>query len=192
MSSQNKVKTMTVAALLCAIGIMIPMYMPIKLIIEPASFTLASHVAIFIAMFISPIVGAFVVLGTAFGFLLAGFPPVVVLRAFSQVIFITIGALLLKKNNNLLLSYKTMIPFAVIISVIHALGEVGAALLYYSFNTPSNSIMNTMIYLVGIGTFVHSLVDFTIALLIWKPIQHVINIPANAKVKSGKKVNLKY
>lgn len=192
MSSQNKVKTMTVAALLCAIGIMIPMYMPIRLVIEPASFTLASHVAIIIAMFISPTVGIFVVLGTAFGFLISGFPPVIVFRAFSQVIFITIGALLLKKNNNLLLSYKTMIPFAVIISVIHALGEVGAALLFYSFNTPSGSIINTLIYLVGIGTFVHSLVDFTIALLIWKPIQHVINIPANAKVKSGKKVKLNY
>ena len=49
------------------------------------SFTLGSHVAIFIAMFISPAVALTVELGATLGFLLAGFPPVVVLRALSQV-----------------------------------------------------------------------------------------------------------
>jgi niacin transporter len=59
MNNNNKVKTMTIAALLSAIGIIIPMFSPIKLVIEPASFTFASHVPIFIAMFISPVVAIF-------------------------------------------------------------------------------------------------------------------------------------
>lgn len=37
-------------------------------------------------------------LGATLGFLLAGFPPVVVLRALSQVVFVAIGAFLLAKN----------------------------------------------------------------------------------------------
>ncbi len=186
MSSQNKVKTMTAAALLCAVGILIPMYSPIKILIEPASFTLGSHIAIMIAMFISPTVGIFVALGTSFGFLLSGFPLVVIMRAFSQIIFITIGALILKKNNNILLSFKSMIPFVVIISIIHALGEVCASLLFYTFNTQTPLIMKNLILLVGFGTFVHSIIDFSIAYVIWKPLQYVINIPANAKIRSNK------
>jgi len=187
MSSQNKVKTMTVAALLCAIGIVIPMYSPIKIIVDPASFTLASHVAIFIAMFISPTVGIFVAFGTAFGFLLGGFPIVIVFRAFSQIIFIAIGALILKKNNSILLSLKSLIPFVVFISIIHALGELVAVYMYYSFNAPNNVLTNSILYLVGVGTFIHSLVDFTIAYLVWKPIQSVVHIPANAKIRTSSK-----
>ncbi len=186
MSSQNKVKTMTIAALLCAVGIVIPMYSPIKILLDPASFTLASHVAIFIAMFISPAVGIFVAFGTAFGFLLSGYPIVIVFRAFSQIIFVAVGAYLLKKNNNILLSPTTMVPFAIIISIIHALGEIGSVLLYYCFNAPVNNMTNFIIYLVGLGTFIHSLIDFTIAFLIWKPLQIVIKVPANAKIRTKK------
>jgi len=184
MSSLNKIKTMTVAALLCAIGIVIPFYSPFKIIIDPMSFTLASHVAIFIAMFISPVVGIFVAFGTAFGFLIGGYQIIIVFRAFSQIIFILIGALILKKYNNILLSLKSLIPFVVFISIIHALGELAAVYVYYSFNAPSNVLTNTIIYLVGFGTFVHSLVDFTIAYLVWKPIQFVVSIPANAKIRT--------
>ena len=61
-----KIKTNTfqlaLAGMLIAIGIVIPMFSPIKIIIEPASFTLASHVPVFIAMFISPMMAAAVAL----------------------------------------------------------------------------------------------------------------------------------
>ena len=42
MKRDTKLQTMVVAALLCAIGIVIPMFAP-KIVLEPASFTLASH-----------------------------------------------------------------------------------------------------------------------------------------------------
>ena len=51
-----RIQRMCVAALLCAIAILIPMISPVKIQLGPMSFTLGSHVAIFIAMFISPAV----------------------------------------------------------------------------------------------------------------------------------------
>ena len=65
----NSVKRLTISALLIAMGIIIPMVMP-RITIGPASFTLASHVPVFIAMFISPVVAIAVSLGTGFGFLI--------------------------------------------------------------------------------------------------------------------------
>jgi niacin transporter len=72
---------MCAAALLIAIGFVIPVFSPVKILLEPASYTLASHVSIFIAMFISPFIAVVVSLGTTLGFLVGGFPPVIVLRA---------------------------------------------------------------------------------------------------------------
>ena len=184
MNSSNKVKIMTTAALLCAIGIAIPMYSPFKIVIEPASFTLASHVAVIIAMFISPTVGIFVALGTSFGFLLGPFPIVVVLRALSHVVFVALGAFLLKKKPNLLLSYKTMLPFALLITLVHAVCEVIVSSAFYFSGSVTNSYLVSVIGLVGVGTLVHGMFDFFIAVLVWKPIQIVISIPANARIKA--------
>ena len=49
---KKSVRSLTISALLIAMGVIIPMVMP-KIMIPPASFTLASHVPIFIAMFFS-------------------------------------------------------------------------------------------------------------------------------------------
>ena len=180
-NTSNKVKIMTVAALLSALGIAIPMFAP-KIIIEPASFTLASHVAVFIAMFISPVVAITVALISGIGFFIAGFPLVVVLRALTHLIFASLGAFILKKNNNILLSPKTSVPFAVLISLIHAIAEVSIVSLYY-FGTGAAINSYYIFVLVGIGTLVHSLVDFSIAGFVWVPLQHVLTIPANAKIR---------
>jgi niacin transporter len=184
-SISTKVKLMTVAALLCAIGIMIPLVAP-KIIIEPASFTLGSHVAVFIAMFISPVVAISVALITSFGFLLSGFPIVVVLRALSHLIFATIGAYYLKKHGNTLLSLKHSVVFSVVISIIHALAEVAIVSVYYWGGSipSSNGYLISVIVLVGVGTFIHSLIDFSMAVFVWKPLQYVIHVPANAKIRT--------
>ena len=55
MKPKKRIQEMTFAALLTAIAILIPSIMPIKLIIPPASYTLGSHVPIFLAMFIGSI-----------------------------------------------------------------------------------------------------------------------------------------
>ena len=65
---KHSVRHLTIAALLIGMGIVIPMVMP-KIVIGPASFTLASHVPLFVAMFFSPGMAIAVALGTTFGFL---------------------------------------------------------------------------------------------------------------------------
>ena len=163
---------MTLSAMLCAIGIIIPMFSPLKVIIEPASFTLASHVAIMIAMFISPQAGIAVTLGTTLGFFLGGFPPVVVLRALSQIIFITIGAIILKKKPETMKNLGTMILFCISIGVIHAVAEVLVSMPFYFANGFTDAAVSGFLYsvfiLVGIGTLIHSCVDFTISVVIYK------------------------
>ena len=67
MKSKN-INQLVLAGVLCGIGIVVPMLMP-KIVIGPMSFTLASHVAIFIAMFISPKLAAVVCLERRWAFL---------------------------------------------------------------------------------------------------------------------------
>lgn len=182
MSNTNiKVKTMTIAALLSAIGIIIPLYSPLKIYIEPASFTFASHVPIFIAMFISPTTAAFTSIVTAIGFFIA-LTPVVGFRALSHLVFAFIGAWLLKKKNNLLLSYKSSIPFVLGLSLIHAVCEVIVSTIFY-FNGQSVSYVYNILILVGVGTVIHSTVDFIMATIIWAPIQKIISVPSNARIR---------
>lgn len=177
MNSHMRLYRMVVAALLCAIGIIIPMFMPppLKITLEPASFTLASHVAIFIAMFISPTVAVSVSLGTTLGFFLGGFPIVVVMRALSQVIFVTIGALWLKKHPYTLLSVGSNIAFNFVMALIHAGCEVLVVIPFYFSNTLAKGyyakgFVVAVILLVGVGTIIHSSIDFYISLLLWKAI----------------------
>lgn len=187
-NQMNKVKTMTIAALLCAVGILIPMTFP-KIQIGPASFTLASHVPIYIAMFISPTVAVSVAVITGFGFLFAGFIPVIVLRAFSHLIFVLIGSYLLKKNGTLLNNFKTASLYYLGISFIHAIAEVIVVSFFYFGGKVSaayleNGYVLSVLVLVGFGGLIHSMVDLSIATFVWKPIQQVVSIPASVKIRS--------
>ena len=85
MNTHKKIQTLSIAALLIAVGTVIPLFMP-KIIIGPMSFTLASHVAVMIALFISPAVAIAVSLGTTLGFMIAGFPFVVVMAKYIKKI----------------------------------------------------------------------------------------------------------
>lgn len=177
---------MVISALLCALGILIPMVMP-KIEIGPMSFTLASHVPSFIAMFISLPVAIAVSLVTTVGFFFAGFPVIVVLRALSHIVFVVVGALLLKKNGKLTASFKTGIPFGLLLAVIHGVLEVIVVTFFYFGGALGDSFYQngfamSVLVLVGVGTIVHSMVDYAIAVLIWKPCQHVVRIPVYAKV----------
>ena len=64
---RHQTKSLAFTAILVAFGILIPLVMPVKVVIGPASFTLASHVPVFMAMFISPQVAVLVALGTSLG-----------------------------------------------------------------------------------------------------------------------------
>ncbi|MGL6104960.1 hypothetical protein [Romboutsia sp.] len=172
MNSKLSTKAIIISALLCAIGIIIPMFSPIKFILEPASFTLASHVAIFIAMFISPGTALFVTIGTTVGFFMGGFPIVVVLRALSHVVFVSIGAFYLKGNKNKIKSIKSSLVFSSMIGIIHGICEVLVVMPFYFGTSLSEGyydkgFLGAVVGLVGIGTAIHSMLDFGLAVYIW-------------------------
>ena len=170
MQSKTNTFNLALTGMLIAVGIVIPLFSPVKIILEPASFTLASHVAIFIAMFISPAMAVAVSLGTTLGFFLAGFPLTVVLRALTHVIFALAGAIYLKKHDN-----------APIQSVRSSLGfsfEVLVVLPFYLNGSMPQAnyekgFFVSIFLLVGVGSVIHSMVDMCISIWLYKPISSV-------------------
>ena len=187
MSSQ-KLYRMVVAALLCAVGILIPMFSPIKIRLDPASFTLASHVALFLAMFVSPGVAVAVELGTTVGFLLAGFPPAVVLRALVQILFVVVGAYVLARKPGTLNSFAGMSVWVLGTGLLHAVAEALVSTWFYFGGSidQSKGFFTTIILLVGVGTLAHHIVDFAISYIIWRPISKIIRIPASVHFGKAK------
>lgn len=192
MSRENKLQTMVIAALLCAVGIVIPVFCP-KIAIGPASFTLASHVPIFIAMFISPPVAVIVCLGTTLGFFFSGLPLVVTLRALTHVIFASAGALVLKKKPDLLNTASGMIGFGLVTALIHEMCEV-LVVTYFFFGGQmtkayySNGYVLSVLLLVGLGGVVHSMIDYAISVAVWKPVSHIVRVPVSVKMQSLRRV----
>lgn len=185
MNGKKSILTMTLTGLLCAIGIIIPMFAP-KIVIPPASYTLASHVAIFIAMFISPIVAIPVALITSLGFFIAGFPLIVVLRALSHIVFVTIGSFILKKNKKVFSTLTGTVFFGLIMAVIHAACEVLVVTYFYWGNNVQDiyyqkGYLFTVVGLVGLGTIIHSMIDFGISVVIWEPLQKIVTIPVSVR-----------
>lgn len=174
MPNKNRVHLITMTALLCAIGIIIPMVFP-RIPLPPASFTLASHVPVFLAVFLSPVSALAVSLGTTLGFFLTGIPLPIVLRALSHVVFALVGAFWLRANPTMLQKPASSILFCAVLSIIHAVCEVLIILPLYFGNLLDTAVYENgffyyIILLVGVGTFVHSCIDFAIAVAVWKPV----------------------
>ena len=186
MNRNKQIYSMVLTSLLIAIGIIIPMVSPIKVVIEPMSFTLASHVAIMIAMFISPISALAVAVGTTLGFFLAGFPIAVVLRALSHVIWAFAGAYYIYKHVEIFESPVKSIVFNLVIAVMHAVLEMIVVVPFY-MGTDANAFMYMVFGLVGVGTIVHSFVDFVISLVVWNALCKSESI---SKIANVKKVSL--
>ena len=160
---KSNVFQLTATAVLIAVGILIPMVAP-RVVIGPASYTLASHVAIFIAMFISPKVAVGVTLGTTLGFLVGGFPLVIVLRAASHIIWSLPAAIYLSKIDKFNISWVRLRILSLVIALVHGVGEVAAVILFY-FGTgfPDGLGIAWVFAFIGLGTVVHSIVDLEIA-----------------------------
>lgn len=167
------IQKLTSAALLVAVGIIIPMFSPIKILLEPASFTLASHVPVFLAMFISPLVALAVAAGTTIGFFFGGFPLVVVARAATHVLFVLVGAFFLKYHPSLLSSFAKTQVFSFFIGILHAAAELAVVGAFFLWgNMPGSyyekGFLISGVLLVGVGSIIHSMVDFGIAYAILK------------------------
>ncbi|MCY0530540.1 hypothetical protein OVV49_31145, partial [Klebsiella pneumoniae] len=148
-------------------AILIPLMMPIKIIIGPASYTLASHIPLFIAMFISPATAIFVALGSSLGFFLAGFPIVIVFRALTHLFFLTLGAVLVKCFP-ILMDSKRFLLLGIGLNLLHGLGEYIVVMVLTSGQQTSATYWITMLGLVGVGSAIHGLLDFSLAYYFWK------------------------
>ncbi|MGK0552823.1 hypothetical protein ACSFB8_12235 [Enterococcus faecalis] len=192
--NNRSVRQITISALLIAMGIIIPMVMP-RFTVGPASFTLASHVPVFVAMFISPAVAIAVSLGTGFGFFLSA-TPIIALRALSHLLFAIIGAIVLQKYPHILINKKRHFTlwngslqfFNFWIALIHSAAELAVVSAFYTLgNLPetyyTQGYMYSIFLLMGLGGVIHSLVDFSIAYFLAAILSKQMDIPAFTAAK---------
>lgn len=188
------VREMTIGALLIALAILIPNVMP-KIVIGPASFTLASHVPLFIAMFFSPLLAAIVAVGTTFGFALSGLPFIITLRAASHIVFALAGAWYLQKRPETVLvngqfkawNWKFQL-YNLVIALLHTVVEV---LVVVAFNfidlgnpgTYDGGAFFFFFVLMGVGGLIHSLVDYNIAYYVTAAVSKQFAIPVFRQAK---------
>lgn len=189
MRIKSKVYLLTISALLSAIGVLIPVVVPLRVVLEPASYTLASHVPIFIALFISPMTAVVVALGTAMGFFLGGFPLVVVLRAATHIIWAFLGATLIQNNGHMLDSRQGSVMFSLMIGLVHAACEMLVVMPFFLANRMapgyySRGFIVSVVLLVGLGTVIHSMVDYYFATIIWKPLRKVVQLQESDRLSA--------
>ena len=168
----SRIFKLVLTGLLIAIGILIPMYSPVRFMVEPVSYTLGSHIAIFVAMFISPKVAVAVALGTTLGFFVGGFPLVIVLRAASHVIFALLGAIYLSRVDKKAFKGVTLRIFSFVMALIHA-GAEALVVIFFFFGTtfPEGQTVGWILFFIGFGTVIHSMIDLELANIIRKVLQ---------------------
>lgn len=177
----KQTKSLAFAAILIAFGILIPLIMPVKIVIGPASFTLGSHVPIFIALFLSLPVGILVTLGTTLSFLLAGFPIVIVLRALSHLVFVLIAGLILKKFPNVLKNPLSTGLFALGVNVFHGLAEFLVVYVFLVGPQTEAGFIWSLLGLVGLGTVIHGILDFYLAFYLWRFLSDTVGVHFSGK-----------
>ena len=158
----KSIKALTISGLLTALAIVIPLFMPKLPVPQPFSVTPASHLAVILAMFVSPFTVVCTVLGGTIAFFVA-LGPVVAMRAFSHIIFTLFGCYMIKKRYNLFLTM-------VITAVLHGLGEIIVVSVFALFGM-SQSTMYFVWGITGGITVLHHFFDFAIAMVVYKALQ---------------------
>lgn len=166
MNKKPNVKNMVLTALMIAFGIIIPTAFSFLRVVLPPAFTatIASHIPIFIAMFISPASAIFTAIGTTIGFLISGVDIVVSMRAFSHIVFAFVGSLMIRKRVGI-------IQTGAVCAVLHALFEALTVYLFLALGiTEANgsSYVKIAFYVTGIGTIIHHCIDYALAIVLIK------------------------
>ncbi len=174
----KRVMQMVLAGVLCAVGMAVPMFMP-KIVLGPMSFTLASHVPIFLAMFISPLVTLAVCIGSALGFFVTT-PLIIALRAASHVVFAILGAWILRRKPEILQRPLSLLLLNVLLAAVHGLCEVLVVSPFFfagsmfSVQQMAGGYVMSVLVLVGGGTMLHSFIDFSIAAALWQAVSSAV------------------
>jgi len=158
----KNIKMLTYSGLLTALAIIIPLTFGfLKVNVPPFSATLASHVPLFVAMFLGPFSAVMVGIGSALGFLVSS-TPVVAARAFMHTFVGLAGAILIKKG----VSFNKVV---LITAPIHATLEAIAVI-------PFGFTMYKVLVVVGVGTFLHHMVDGIIAFVLVKSLSKSLKL----------------
>lgn len=164
---KNKTKRMTVAVMLAAIGIIIPLIMP-RIVIGHASYTLGSHIPLFIAIFIGPDVATFVGIAIGTGFFLST-TPIIAARAFSHVIWAVPAAFFFRRHHDTLIKPKNSLIFNFIIGVIHAIIECLVVVMFFMVSPDEMPLLLMGIIIpIGLGGLAHSMIDYFFAGMVYK------------------------
>ncbi|MBE7009943.1 MAG: ECF transporter S component [Ruminococcaceae bacterium] len=175
------IKNLTVAALLTAIALLIPMVMPFKLVIEPIfSATFAAHVPGILAMLTGPFAVIGTAVGSALGFFQALGNPWVSARALTHLVFGLFGFYMIKKRYNIVL-------VAVLSGLVHAACEMIIGLISLPFIVvPDAGVLFYILLTVGLGTFIHHCIDFAIVMVIYKPLEKAGVLPYKINLRHFK------
>lgn len=166
MNTQKRfdIKSITIAGLLTALAIVIPLFMPKLPVPQPFSVTPASHLPVILAMFVSPFTVVCAVIGSTIAFFVT-LGPIVALRAFSHLLFALIGSLLLQKKYNLFL-------VIFVTALLHALGEVIVVFVFSLFGMADA----TTYFLWGVTggiTLLHHCFDFALTMIVYRALRSV-------------------
>lgn len=163
MKRNRAIQSLVLNAMLIALGIIFPIVLP-GIRVEPFfSYTLASHVPLMVAMFLGPKSTVFVAVGTAIGFVFSTGNHLIVARALSHVVFATIGSLILMKNKSIVKKLPSRILFNVSLGAVHGLCEF-LVIIPFVLDGLTMSFLGQMFLFLGLGTVVHSVIDFVIAI----------------------------
>lgn len=174
--TNKSIKSLTIAGLLTALAIVIPLFMPKLPVPQPFSVTPASHLAVILSMFVSPFTVVCTVIGSTIAFF-AVLGPVVAMRAFSHILFALVGCYMLKKRYNLILTI-------VVTALLHALGEI-IVVYVFSFFGMAEATVYFMWGVTGGITLLHHCFDFAISMIVYKALTIVPGLvdfaPVNLK-----------
>ena len=165
-NTTRNTQKIVLSGLFIALAILIPIIMPIKFTDGVFSATLASQTPIVLAMFINPYIAVAVCIGSVIGFAMT-LGPIVALRASMHIPFALVGSIMIKKKMPL---YMVII----VTTILHALAEVLIIWILYGFMGISflkGKLLSSTLLLIGFGTMIHYLIDFAIAMGIYKPLE---------------------
>ena len=172
---QNRTLLLVQTGVLIALAIIIPLTMPIKFVAGPFSYTLASHVPIVLAMFVSPISALAVCIGSVIGFIVGIPNPEIWLRAATHIVWAFFGSFVVRNiftdEGGMGAKWTKFSLWALVINFVHGLLEFLAVYLVFfkqGYSIKGQEVALGSLY-VGLGLLggLHGFVDFVLGALIY-------------------------
>ena len=101
---------------------------------------------------------------------------IIALRAASHICFALLGAVLIRKIPEIIEKPLPSTVFNGGLAFVHALAEVAVVSpsfcrQHFKPEQLADGYVMSVLVLVGVGTFLHSLIDYTVSIMLWKPVR---------------------